>query len=71
MSSFHKPFYILKIKTNLKASEVSAMYKSDVFLNVNYVLSEENKPQMYKILVHFTAKTVKIIIFIFINLVYM
>lgn len=68
MSSFHKPFYILKMKTNLEASEVSAMYKSDVFLSVNCILSEENKQQMYKILVHFT---VTITIFIFINLVYM
>lgn len=71
MSSFHKPFYILKMKTNLEASEVSAMYKSGVFLSVNCILSEENKQQMYKILVYFTAKTVKITIFIFINLVYM
>lgn len=67
MSLFHKPFYILKIKTNLEASKVSAMYKSDVFLSVNCILSEENKQQMYKTLVHFT---VTITIFIFINSIY-
>lgn len=44
------------MKTNLEVSKVSAMYTSNVFLSVNCILSEENKQQVCKILVHFTAK---------------